>query len=178
MGYPGKSRKSYSRPRTPWQAERIAQEVEVVKSFGLRNKRELWKAQAVLRKYRQASRGLLAAVAVGQAPPEADAILSRLKRLGMLKEEGDLDAILSMKVTDILERRLQTQVYRQGLANSLKQARQFITHGHIQISGRRVTVPGYLVKRGDEMTIDYYMGSPMAREGHPERASRTSRVEG
>ena len=178
MGYPGKSRKSYSRPRTPWQAERIAQEVEVVKSFGLRNKRELWKAQAVLRKYRQASRSLLAAVAVGQAPPEADAILNRLKRLGMLKEDGDLDAILSMKVTDVLERRLQTQVYRQGLANSLKQSRQFITHGHIQISGRRVTVPGYLVKRGDEMTIDYYMGSPMAREGHPERASRTSRVEG
>ncbi|HUI39391.1 MAG TPA: 30S ribosomal protein S4, partial [Methanothrix sp.] len=171
MGYPGKSRKSYSRPRTPWQAERIAQEVEVVKSFGLRNKRELWKAQAVLRKYRQASRSLLAAVAVGQAPPEADAILNRLKRLGMLKEDGDLDAILSMKVTDVLERRLQTQVYRQGLANSLKQSRQFITHGHIQISGRRVTVPGYLVKRGDEMTIDYYMGSPMAREGHPERAS-------
>jgi small subunit ribosomal protein S4 len=178
MGYPGKSRKSYSRPRTPWQAERIAQEVEVVKSYGLRNKRELWKAQAFLRKYRQASRGLLAAVAVGQAPPEAEAILNRLKRLGMLKEEGDLDAILSMKVTDILERRLQTQVYRQGLANSLKQSRQFITHGHIQISGRRVNVPGYLVKRGDEMTIDYYMGSPMAREGHPERASRTSRVEG
>ncbi|HUI39396.1 MAG TPA: 30S ribosomal protein S4 [Methanothrix sp.] len=178
MGYPGKSRKSYSRPRTPWQAERIAQEVEVVKSYGLRNKRELWKAQATLRKYRQASRGLLAAVAVGQAPPMAEAILNRLKRLGMLKEEGDLDAILSMKVTDILERRLQTQVYRQGLANSLKQSRQFITHGHIQISGRRVTVPGYLVRRGDEMTIDYYMGSPMAREGHPERASRTSRVEG
>ncbi|NMB86572.1 MAG: 30S ribosomal protein S4 [Methanosaeta sp. PtaB.Bin018] len=178
MGYPGKSRKMYARPRTPWQAERIAQEVEVVKAYGLRNKRELWKAQAYLRKYRQASRRLLAAVSTGQAPPEAEAILARLKKQGMLKEEGDLDAILSMKVNDVLERRLQTQVYRQGLANSLKQARQFITHGHIQISGRRVTVPGYLVKRGEEMTIDYYMGSPMAKEGHPERASRTPRVEG
>jgi len=178
MGYPGKNRKSYSRPRTPWQAERIAQEVEIVKAYGLRNKREVWKAQAVLRKYRQASRSLLAAVAVGQAPPKAEAILNRLKKLGMLKEEGDLDAILSMKVSDVLERRLQTQVYRQGLANSLKQSRQFITHGHIQASGRRVDVPGYLVKRGEEMTIDYYMGSPMAKEGHPERASRTPRVEG
>ena len=110
----------YARPRTPWQAERIAGEVEVVKAFGLRNKRELWKAQAVLRKYRQASRKMLAAVSIGQAPPEAEAILNRLKRLGMLKEEGDLDAILSMKVNDVLERRLQTQVYRQGLANSLE----------------------------------------------------------
>ncbi len=178
MGYPGKNRKSYSRPRTPFQGDRIAQEVEIVKAYGLRNKRELWKAQAVLRKYRQSSRHMLAAVSLGQAPPEAEAILARLKKLGMLKDEGDLDAILSMKIADVLERRLQTQVYRQGLANSLKQSRQFITHGHIQVSGRRVTVPGYLVKRGEEMTIDYYIGSPMAKEGHPERASRTPRVEG
>jgi small subunit ribosomal protein S4 len=178
MGYPGKSRKSYSRPRNPFQAERIAQEVEMVKSYGLRNKRELWKAQGVLRTYRQASRNLLAAVAVGDVPPEAEAILRRLKRLGVLKEEGNLDGILSLKVTDVLERRLQTQVYRQGLANSMKQSRQFITHGHVQVSGRRVTVPGYIVKRGEEMSIDYYMGSPMAQEGHPERASRTLRVEG
>ncbi|AEB67464.1 MAG TPA: 30S ribosomal protein S4 [Methanothrix soehngenii] len=178
MGYPGKSRKMYARPRTPWQAERIAGEVEVVKAYGLRNKRELWKAQAVLKKYRQASRKLLAAVSLGEEPPQAQAILNRLKKLGMLKEEGDLDSILSMKVNDVLERRLQTQVYRQGLANSLKQARQFIVHGHIQVSGRRVDVPGYLVPRGEEMSIDYYMGSPMASEGHPERASRTPRVEG
>ncbi len=174
MGYPGKNHKMYDRPKKPFQAERIANEVEMVKSFGLRNKRELWKAQAVLRKYRHNGRNLLAAVSVGQAPPEAEAIVNRLKKFGMLKEEGDLDAILSMKVTDVLERRLQTQVYRQGLANSLKQSRQFIAHGHIQVSGRRVTVPGYLVRRGEEMTINYYIGSPMAKEGHPERASKTS----
>jgi small subunit ribosomal protein S4 len=178
MGYPGKNRKTYSRPKTPWQAERIAAEVELVKSFGLRNKRELWKAQAVLRKYRHSSRTLLASVATGQENVEAEAILSRLKKYGLLKEDGDLDAVLSMKVTDVLERRLQTQVYRQGLANSMKQSRQFITHGHVQISGRRVTVPGYLVRRGEEMSIDYYVGSPMAGEGHPERASRTPRVVG
>ncbi|MCJ7443330.1 MAG: 30S ribosomal protein S4 [Methanotrichaceae archaeon] len=177
MGYPGKSRKRYSRPRMPYQADRIAQEVEFVKTYGLRNKRELWKAQAILRKYRRASRNLLATIAIGKAGSEVEAILNRLKKLGMLKEEGDLDAILSLKVTDILERRLQTQVYRQGLASTMKQSRQFITHGHIQISGRRVTVPSYLVKRGDEMTIGYYNGSPMTEEGHPERASRIPRVE-
>jgi small subunit ribosomal protein S4 len=176
MGYPGKSRKMFERPRTPWQAERIAGEVEIVKAYGLRNKRELWKAQAFLRKYRQISRKMLAAVSVGQAPPEAEAILNRLKRLGMLKEEGDLDAVLSMQLADVLERRLQTQVYRQGLANSLRQSRQFIVHGHIQVGGRRVDVPGFLVERGKEMSIDYYAGSPMAKEGHPERANRTTQV--
>lgn len=178
MGYPGKNRKTYSRPKTPFQSERIAGEVELVKSFGLRNKRELWKAQAVLRKYRHSSRTLLASAASGQADPKVEAILNRLKKYGMLKEEGDLDAVLSMKITDVLERRLQTQVYRQGLANSMKQFRQFITHGHVQVSGRRVTIPSYLVRRGEEMTLDYYLGSPMAKEGHPERSSRTPMVEG
>jgi len=176
MGYPGKSRKTYSRPKTPWQADRIAEEVETVKAFGLRNKRELWKAQAVLRKYRETSRNLLAHVAYGQRPKEADEVLNRLKRLGLLKEDGDLDAILSLRVPDILERRLQTQVYRQGLAHTMRQARQFITHGHIQVSGRRVTVPSYLVRRGEEMTISYYVASPMSKEGHPERSERTMTV--
>jgi small subunit ribosomal protein S4 len=176
MGYPGKSRKMFERPRTPWQAERIAGEVEIVKAYGLRNKRELWKAQAFLRKYRQISRKMLAAVAVGQAPQEAEAIVTRLKRLGMLKEDGNLDSVLSMQLGDVLERRLQTQVYRQGLANSLRQSRQFIVHGHIQVAGRRVDVPGFLVERGKEMSIDYYAGSPMAKEGHPERANRTTQV--
>jgi small subunit ribosomal protein S4 len=178
MGYPGKSKKTFSRPRTPFQADRIAAEVELVKAFGLRNKKELWKSQAVIRKYRHISRTLLAAAAVGEENPDKAAVLNKLKKFGLLKEDGDLDAILSMKVTDLLERRLQTQVYRQGLANTLRQSRQFITHGHIQVGGRKVTIPGYMVRRGDEMTLDYYGGSPMAKEGHPERQARTPRVEG
>ena len=120
----------------------------------------------MLRKYREASRNLLAHVAYGQRPKEADEVLDRLKRLGLLKEGGDLDAILSLRVPDILERRLQTQVYRQGLAHTMRQARQFITHGHIQVSGRRVTVPSYLVRRGrgDDHkllhSISYVQGRP------------------
>ena len=66
MGYPGKNRKSYDRPRHPWEAERMAEEVELVKTFGLRNKRELWKVQSKLRQYRRVSRDLLAAKARGE----------------------------------------------------------------------------------------------------------------
>lgn len=174
MGYPGKSHKTYERPRKPWEAGRMAEEVELIKTYGLRNKRELWKAESILRKYRRVGRMLLASKARGEARAdvEAAAIIERLSRFGILKDGADLDAILSLKITDILERRLQTQVYRQGLANTIRQARQFITHGHIQVGGQRVTVPSYLVKRGDEMTIDYYAGSPLAREGHPERSSK------
>ncbi len=180
MGYPGKCRKSYDTPRHPWEADRMAQELELVKSNGLRNKREVWKAQSLIRKYRRVSRQLLAATTRGDASvgSQAEDVLEHLKNYGMMKEDGDLDSVLSITVEDLLERRLQTQVYRQGLAKTLRQSRQFITHGHIQITGRKVTVPGYYVKRGEEMTIDYYPGSPMAQEAHPERATRILKVEG
>ncbi|HOT07813.1 MAG: 30S ribosomal protein S4 [Methanosaeta sp. PtaB.Bin039] len=180
MGYPGKNRKTYERPLKPWEATRMAEEVALIKDFGLRNKREFWKTQSVLRKYRRVARGLLASKARGEARAEADAkaIVDRLSKYGMLKDESDLDAILSLKINDFLERRLQTQVYRQGLSHSIRQARQFIVHGHIQISGRKVTVPGYLVRRGEEMTIEYYSGSPMSKEGHPERMVRIVKAEG
>jgi len=180
MGYPGKCRKSYDTPRHPWEADRMAPELELVKSYGLRNKREVWKAQSLIRKYRRVSRQLLAATTRGDASvgSQAEDVLEHLKNYGMMKEDGDLDSVLSITVEDLLERRLQTQVYRQGLAKTLRQSRHVITHGHIQITGRKVTVPGYYVKRGEEMTIDYYPGSPMAQEAHPERATRILKVEG
>ena len=91
MGYPGKSRKSYSRPRNPFQAERIAQEVEMVKSY--RAPQQARAVEGPRRSQEVSGRPaatLLAAVAVGRCTPEAEAILRRLKRLGVLKEEGDL----------------------------------------------------------------------------------------
>ena len=103
MGYPGKCRKSYDTPRHPWEADRMAQEVELVKSYGLRNKREVWKAQSLIRKYRRVSRQLLAATTRGETGLEAQAteVLEHLKNYGMLKEDGDLDSVLSMKVEDL-----------------------------------------------------------------------------
>ncbi|NTV00946.1 MAG: 30S ribosomal protein S4, partial [Methanoregulaceae archaeon] len=88
-----------------------------------------------------------------------------------------IDNVLALKVQQGLERRLQTIVYRQGLARSPKQARQLITHGHIAISGKRVSIPGYRVARNEEGSISYYGRSPLAGTDHAERAriTRTGR---
>jgi len=96
-------------------------------------------------------------------------ILNRLKRYGILSAEADLDNILALDTKSFLDRRLQTQVYRQGFANSLKQARQFITHGHITVGDKKITIPSYLVTKDEELTIGYYVNSPMQKENHPER---------
>jgi small subunit ribosomal protein S4 len=178
MGFPGKKRKSYDTPKHPWQAARLASELELVKKYGLRNKKELWKAQSILRRYRSDARRLLAESAeselTGHNKTEADQILSRLIRFSMLSSDSGVDEILGLQTDAILERRLQTQVTRLGLARTPKQARQFITHGHIAINGKRVTIPSMLISKNDEMLIEYYGKSPLTTESHPERPAQVA----
>lgn len=176
MAYPGKNRKSYETPKHPWQAERIANEADLVKAYGLRNKKEVWKAHTILKKYRQVAMRLLAETAKGEVSPhvrrETEDMLKKLKKYGILKEDGTLDDILALDPTAILERRLQTQVHKQGLARTKKQARQFIVHGHIAVNGRAITVPSYLLTKEEEMNIHYYPSSPLNQENHPERPEK------
>ncbi len=176
MGYPGKNRKSYDTPKHPWQAARMAEEVALIKRYGLRNKKEVWKAHSGLKNYREMARKLLAESAkgklAGSLKTDADNILNRMKRYGLLKTDAGLDDILSLDVTNFLDRRLQTQVHKQGLANTVKQARQFIVHGHIQVAGRKVTVPGYVVSKDDELKLGYYGSSPLSGESHPSRPAQ------
>lgn len=173
MGDPKFSRKTYDTPSHPWQGERIKAEVEVVRAFGLKNKIEVWKAETILRNLRKQSRDLQARLRSGdkQAQVEADALLNKCGRLGYLPVGSNLNDILSLKDEDVLSRRLQTIVFEKGLASTIKQARQMITHGHIFMNGHRVTVPGYLVTRAEESSIEYNPSSPYTDEMHPMRMS-------
>ncbi len=176
MGYPGKNTKSYDTPRHPWQAARMAEEVGHIKTYGLRNKREVWKAQTLLRNYRRSAMEMLAEITEGEltghVKQKSDDILAKLKRYGILSPEGGLDDILALDARNFLDRRLQTQVYRQGFANTLRQARQFITHGHIAIEAKKITVPGYMVTKEDELKIEYYLNSPLKSESHVQRPAQ------
>ena len=53
----------------------------------------------------------------------------------------------------LLERRLDNVVYRLGFADSRAQARQLVQHGHFTVNGRRVTIPSYLVRPGDQIAV-------------------------
>jgi small subunit ribosomal protein S4 len=53
----------------------------------------------------------------------------------------------------LLERRLDNMVYRLGFATSRKEARQVVCHSHVTVNGKRVNIPSYLVKEGDEVAI-------------------------
>lgn len=172
MGDPKFSRRKYERPSHPWEGDRIKEENELIKKYGLKNKKELWKAQSLLRNFRRQSRSLQARTRYGdvQAQIETKQLLDRLYNMGLLTtENATLDDVLALSVEAILSRRLQTLAYMKGLAYTPLQAREFIVHGHTTVSGRKVTIPGYLVKKSEEVTIAYNPKSPIANELHPAR---------
>jgi len=153
MGDPRRRfKKKYEKPRHPWQADRIEEEKKLLKEYGLKNKRELWRTMSIVRNFRRNARRLLA-LRTEQARKEEKQLLSKLQRMGLLKEEATLDDVLSLTVEDLLNRRLQTMVYEKGLARTIRQARQLIVHGHILVNGRKVTIPSYFVKPEEENLI-------------------------
>lgn len=168
MGDPKKQRKKYESPRFPWRVDILQEELKLLGQYGLRNKRELWRHETMLSKFRGIARSL-----IGKTPEERkrmeEMLLARLKKLGIMHETAVLDDILDSTIEDILERRLQTIIFRKGLAKTIYQARQLVTHGHIVIGDQRVTVPSYLVPTQEENQITYIPQSPFANPSHPLR---------
>jgi len=168
MGDPKRQRKKFDTPRHPWRSDVLAGELKLLGQFGLRNKRELWKHETHLTKYRDIAGSLLAMPPEKRAKLESE-LLTKLFNLGLVEEGATVESVLDLVVQDILERRLQTQVSRVGLAKSLYQSRQLITHGHISVGDRKLTSPSYLVKRGDESKITLSPDSPLNKVEHPVR---------
>mgnify|MGYP002869135953 FL=1 len=163
MGQPRKSRKKYNTPPHPWNAERIKSENKLMAKYGLKNKKEIWKADTLVRNYSRQARYLLG-FSEDQVKTEIDELLGHLKRTGILDESAPLESILDLTVEDILRRRLQTVVHQKGLARTAKEARMFVVHGHIALDGKKVNSPSYVVKKGEEDLVGFYPSSPVAKQ--------------
>jgi small subunit ribosomal protein S4 len=137
-------------------------------SYGLRNKRELWRAQTRLSSYRKQARRLLAATQEVRLREEKK-LLDSLRKRGLAAESATLDDILSLTIEDVLGRRLQTMVFKKGMAISPLHARQLIVHGHVIVGGRRIGVPGYTVERSEEGSIGV-VGLKTAQSQPPQTA--------
>ena len=168
MGDPKKRRKQFSVPLQKWESSRIKEEGELIREFGLKNKREIWKADSKLRNFkRQAKR--LVALKTEQAEKERSQLLAKLKSLSLIDSNASMDSILDLTIKDLLNRRLQTVITKKGIARSIKAARQFILHGHITVNNVKLTVPSYLVKKEEESKLDYSNNSPFFNTEHAER---------
>jgi small subunit ribosomal protein S4 len=160
MGDPRKAKKSYTRPRSIWTSDQISSELYIVGSYGLRNKKELWKAQTEIARIRNQARSLLSLPIEVRHEKEAK-LLNYLSRLGLVTPSSTLDDILNLKIEDILERRLQTMVMKRSNLKSPYQARQIVVHGHVSIGNRKINLPGYLVKKDEELEILVHITPPL-----------------
>ena len=167
MGDPRRLRKKLEGPRHPFNKPRIEEEMNYLGNFGLRNKKEIWKAQTVLRKFRARARASLA-LPEHQREIERHILVKKLYQMGIMStEDGLTDEVLSLSIEQFLKRRLQSIVHELGLAKTPWQSRQMITHGHIAIRGKKVTSPSYHVSRGEEEFVKFSPSSPYNDAAHP-----------
>jgi len=147
-----KQKKKFEKPLRPWDKTRIEEERKILQNYGLRRKREIWRAESILRNYRRLARNL----AAKRDKEKEKILLDKLFKMGLIKKDANLDDILALTIENILERRLQTLVFKKGLANTPIQARQFIVHGHVAVDGRRSKWPSMIVLISKEKKISFY----------------------
>ena len=144
-----RQRKKYAAPTRKFDKQRLERERELLKSFGLKRKTELWKLEALIRNYRSLAREL----AASRNAEREKILVNKLVKMGVLNEGATLDDVLGLTIEKLLERRLPMLIFRKGLANNVKQARQLVTHGHVTIDGRRISYPSYIVPKDEEGRI-------------------------
>ncbi len=176
MGDPKRIRKKYMRSKLMWNATRIARDHELKEKYGLKNLRELWKASTEVSRIRMNAREVLAD---RSSEKVGNDIIARLARYNIVPKNAKIDDLLGVTAEAILNRRLQSVVFRNGLAKTPKQARQLIAHGFIAINGRKVKSAGYLVRAEEEAMIGYYKPinlNPAVPEAKPEGAAEAPKA--
>jgi small subunit ribosomal protein S4 len=161
VGDPKYPRRMWRKPKRPLNYELKMDELKTLGTFGLRTKRELWKAHTELSRVRHQARSLLALRQ--EIRQEKEPILMRsLSRIGLVSIESTLDDVLNLQVNDLLSRRLQTIVSRKLGFKTPYQARQAVIHGHIMIGDRKVNIPSYIVTIDEEKNIHFSPESSIA----------------
>ncbi len=136
-----------------WNKERIDEEHKLKEAYGLKTLKELWRAKSELRRIRGNARKVLSTNATEEVGKQ---IAARLARYNIVRQDAKTDDLLLINVESLLDRRLQTIIFKRGMANTMNQSRQLITHGFVSIGGKRVTSPSYMVKADEESNISYY----------------------
>ena len=154
MGDPKYPRRVWRKPKRPLNYELKMEELKTLGTFGLRTKRELWKAHTELSRVRQQARSLLSLRQEVRAEKEP-ILMKSLARIGLVSSDSTLDDVLNLTAHDLLSRRLQTIVTKKLGFKTPYQARQAVIHGHIMIGERKVDIPSYTVTVEEEDSVHF-----------------------
>jgi len=173
-----RQKRSHELPLKPWAKERLEKEKILLETYGLNRKKEIWRAEAILRNWQVRARDLRAL----KNQEKEKILLDKLVKLGLLREGAGLEDVLQLKVENILERRLQTIALRKGFARTLKQSRQFIVHGHLTLDGRKAKWPSTIVALHEEGKLAFHPRSKAKAAlewagGQAPKTARTSSAE-
>ncbi len=168
MGDPKKPKKKYSKPPHPWIKSRIDTEKVLMKEYGLKNKKQLWRMEKILANFKDQVKRLTASTGE-QADKEKQQLRNRLESLDLLKQDQELGDILASDLKSVLDRRLQSRILKKELARSINQARQFITHEHIKVGDKVINSPSYLIRLNEDNKISFVDNTPLRNPDHPER---------
>ena len=154
---PKRKRKEYSRPQKPFDKTRIEEENVLKERYGLKNKKEIWKADAAIGRIRNLAKQLIT-----KSEEEKQAFIGKLQKKGF-KIESIADS-LALNKEDWLKRRLQTIVFSTKLTNTPKQARQLITHKHVSVGERIVNIPSYQINLEEETQVKLNLALKLKQE--------------
>ncbi|MEI7718601.1 MAG: 30S ribosomal protein S4 [archaeon] len=136
----------YSRPKKMFEASRIENDNKVQKEYGLKSKTEVWKAAAKVAGFRKRAKKL-----ISTKGKESEEFFQRLQNMGLeVKVTSD---VLALTAEAVLNRRLQTMVFKKGLARTILEARQLITHKNVIVDERIVNIPSFSVSKNLENKI-------------------------
>jgi small subunit ribosomal protein S4 len=152
MGDPRYPSRVWRKPKRPLNYDFMMEDLNTLGMYGLKNKRELWKARTELSRVRHQARSLLALRQEVRAQKEP-ILMKSLARIGLVKDDATLDDVLNLDINNLLGRRLQTIVQKKFAFKTPYQARQAIVHGHISIEDRIISVPSYIVNVKEEASI-------------------------
>ena len=152
MGDTKNFRRVWKKPKRPLNFDLKMEELKILGTFGLKTKRELWKARTELSRVRNQARSLLALRQEIREEKEP-ILMNSLSRVGYVESDATLDDVLNLEINDLLARRLQTIVQKKFYFKTPYQARQAVSHGHVLIGDKVVNIPSYLVNVDEEEKV-------------------------
>lgn len=144
---PKRKHKKFSRPRKLYDAVLIKEENDLIKKYGLKSRREVWRASFAIEKIRNIAKSLITA-----DQKDKEEFIKRQAAKGF--KINSIADVLALSKEDYLKRRLQSIIVAKGLAKTHKQARQLITHKHVKLNECFIDSPAHLTTLEEENNLE------------------------
>ena len=170
MGDIKRKKRKFSKPRKLFDRARIDSENKISQKYGLKNKKEIWKASSQISKIRRQAKNL-----IPKSDEDKAIFFDKLNKMGF--KVSDISDVLALTEEDFLDRRLQTFIVKKNLANTPRQARQLIVHKNVLVDGKVVNTPSFIVTRDLEDKLSLKEKKKVVKKVESKKVEETKQEE-